>query len=321
MPGLTAGVRCTSCGVRWEVSPKPDGSMPVTTRCPKDRGGCGKQRKVPRAARRAATDAGMPGGWDPLSVPRQPYPVAEPCPHCGEAQVRAEPRGTIRACLGCGKRVTPHGVLAPYERGAEITRVAKSQRERDLDALDLAGRKGIMLGQLGGLADADRLDDASRLKIEWFAEQVKAAATAARLDELAALFGEAGIRPRRWWQGKPAAITAGYADDEDTEDDYDDAGEDQGDGPAAELATVTSIAPQQRRATWADGFAAYGWRLTPRDDSGICPVISSEGRCHRPSGGHPPVTDGIVRDAWPCDWHYDALGAACISINQQRGIA
>ena len=322
-------MECAACGMRWEAGPKPDGTMPIGSRCPKDRGGCGKVRKLPRAAVTTAGSAGTPAAaWNPPAEQRQPSPVAGPCPHCGEARVYAEPRGTVRVCLGCGKRVTPPGVLAPYERGAGVTRAARSQRERDLEALDLAGRKGIMLGQLRALADGDRLDPASALKVEWFAEQVKAAANGGRLDELAALFSEARIRPRRWWHGKPAPLAA-VADlgEDDADDDagYDDDGQD--DEPAAiVLATPASIAGQQhraqpQRATWADGFAAYGWRLAPRDDSGRCPVISSEGRCPQPTGGHPPVTDGIVRDAWPCDWHYDALGAACISINQRRGIA
>jgi hypothetical protein len=95
--------------------------------------------------------------------------------------------------------------------------------------LALAGRKGIMLGQLRALADDGRLGPASVLKVEWFAEQVKAAPGAARLDEMAALFGEAGIRPRRWWQPRPAALTVGYADEDDGEDGYAAYGED-GDG-------------------------------------------------------------------------------------------
>jgi hypothetical protein len=204
----------------------------------------------------------------------------------------------VRVCLDCRKRVTPPGALVPYERGAEVTRAAKSQRERDLEALDLAGRKGVMLRQLHSVADDDRLDPISLPKVEWFAEQVKAAASGARLDELAALFAEAGIRQRQ-----AAPLIAGYADDEDTEDGYavyDDDDEDQGDRPAA-----TRAAPdrqhraQPRWMTWADGCAACGWRLSPT--VGGCQIIDERGQLcgadvmHQIGGG------------WICAPHYGTL--------------
>src|SRR5215469_8493639 len=174
-----ARLTCLECGNQWDVRPRADGSMPITARCPKTRGGCGKLRKVPRVMH-SGTAGHEPATWNPPSDPRQPRPTVEPCPDCGEARVYASARGTIRVCVACRRRVTPRGVLAPYERGTEVTRAAKSQRERDLEALDLAGRKGIMLDQLHGLADDDRLDRASVLKLEWFAEQVKTAASGAR---------------------------------------------------------------------------------------------------------------------------------------------
>ena len=69
------------------------------------------------------------------------------------ANVYTEPRGTTRACLGCGKRITPPGVLAPYERGAGAARAAKSQRERDyIEAL------AVMY------ADYDKVDHRTRLQ-------------------------------------------------------------------------------------------------------------------------------------------------------------
>jgi hypothetical protein len=315
----TVTVRCPGCGLTWNIARRRDKTLPKTARCAKRRGGCGRTVKVPR--RPAAMAAAGPIGiavWDPPSEPRLPRPADDPCPDCGEARVYVAARGTVRVCLDCRERVIPPGVLAPYERGAEVTRAAKSQRERDLEALDLAGRKGGMLRQLRGLADDDRLDPVSLPKVEWFAEQVKATASGARLDELAALFAEAGIRPRRWWQRQPAPLTAGYDDDEDDTEEgyavYDD--EDQDDEPAQVIAIPVA---QQRRATWADAFAAHGWRLAPRDYSGICPVITSDGRCRHPVGVHPPVTDGIVNDGWPCEYHYVALSEACNTINKRRG--
>jgi hypothetical protein len=310
-------VHCPGCSLSWQVTPRTDGTFPKTARCALRRGGCGKVVKIPRATGIGAESGAAVLMWDPPSGPRRPWPVDERCPDCAAA-LYAAARGTMRACLGCRRRVIPAGVLAPYERGTEVTRAAKSQRERDLEALDLAGRKGIMLRQLRTLSDDDRLDSVSVLKVEWFAEQVKTAAHGARLDELAALFGEAGIRPRRWWQRQPAPLTAGYDDEDHAEEGYavyDD--EDQAD----EAAQVIAIPAAQRRATWADAFAAYGWRLAPRDYSGICPVITSDGRCRHPVGIHPPVTDGIVNDGWPCEYHYVALGQALNTINQRRGYA
>jgi hypothetical protein len=313
----TVTVCCPGCGLTWNVARRPDGTLPKTARCALRRGGCGRTVKVPRRAAAVPGPAGITI-WDPPSEPRQPRPASKPCPDCGEARVYASERGTVRVCVGCRRRVTPPGVLAPYERGAEVTRAAKSQRERDLEALELARRKGVMLVQLDELAADDRLDHASRPVIDWFRDEVKAASNGARLDELAALLPQAGIRRRRWWHGKPAALTTGYdEDDEDDEDGYavyDD--EDQADEPARVIAIP---AAQQRRATWADGFAAYGWRLAPRDYSYICPVITSKGRCRHPVSVHPPVTDGIVSYGWPCEYHYAALSEACNTLNKRRG--
>jgi hypothetical protein len=164
----------------------------------------------------------------------------------------------VRACLACSTRITPPGVLAPYRRdGQAPARQVKSQRESDLEALDLAGRKGVMLAQLRAVADDDRLHPESLPKIEWFAEQVKGAKTDARLDELAGLLGEAGIRRRRWWQGQPAAITAGYSDEDGEPDEYGDDG-DQG---APGLRPV----PETRAplADYSAEMAMRQWRWQP----------------------------------------------------------
>lgn len=329
-------MRCPRCGHKWNLPRRADGTYPQTAGCPKLRGGCGHVVKVPRYAhtgRRvappapAAAGSGEPAEWSPPSEPRGVYPVAEPCPHCGETKVYAEPRGTMRLCLGCKERVTPPGVLAPYARGAGVTRTAKSQRERDLEALDLAGRKGVMLGQLRDLAADERLDPASQLKVEWFAEQVKGAAGAARLDELAALFSEAGIRRRRFWQGRPAALTAGYAgedsDDEDEDGDgdagdgyagYADDDEDQADEPAAVLATPASITAQQHRAqpqrmTWAAAISACGWRLSPV--TGGCQITGQHGQpCGRDTTRH-------IGDGWVCGTHHAELAAMIAKHNRE----
>lgn len=164
-------------------------------------------------------------------------------------------------------RVTPPAVLAPYRRDStEAARQVKSQRERDLEALGLARRKGVMLTELAAHADDDRLDPAGVPVIDWFREQVKDAASDGRLDELAALWPEAGIRRRHRWQGQPAAITAGY--------DYDDDEDDQEGDDTAPLATPASIATQQWRATvdYAAELAAREWRWQPHG-AGLCQLI------------------------------------------------
>lgn len=325
----TVALRCAGCGGQWTVTARADGTMPASSRCPRKQGGCGKLRKVPRAAGRATAATVPAPGWDPPSVPRQPRPCDGPCPHCGAHEVYAEARGTVRACLACRRKVIPPGVLAPYERGTEVTRAAKSQRERDLEALALAGRKGVMLGELRNLADDGRLDDASAMKVEWFAEQVKTAANGGRLDDLAGLFAAERIRPRGSFQ-RPVAITAGYdgEDEEYDEDDEDD--EDQADdeaapisGPAAAavLATPAGSAALRERATWADAFAAHGWRLAPLRGDSACQVVERGGqRCAEEIGGHPPVSDGLTRDGWTCSGHYYALAETSVSINRARGL-
>lgn len=261
---------CGSCGMAWDVRPRADGSWPGGARCPRDRGGCGTYRKIP-AARSASTTqvratAAAAAAWEPPSEPRRPRESADPCPRCGGI-THASPRGTVRVCLGCRTRVTPPAVLAPYQRdGTTAARAVKSQRERDLEALSLARRKGLMLGQLAALAADERLDPASLPVVEWFREQVKDAASDGRLDELAALLPEAGIRRRHWWHGQPAAITAGYPDEDD---------EDQADElAAAPLAAPASLAAQPGRAAvdYAAELAAREWRWEPHG-AGLCQLI------------------------------------------------
>lgn len=311
--------------------------MPVTVRCPKTRGGCGKLRKVPRSAARSVVPvAAAVTMWDPPSEPRQPRLASEPCPHCG-GPVKIEPRGTVRWCAACNTFVTPPGVLAPYQRGAEITRAAKSQRERDDDDKKTVLIAGEFLRQVRAMLDDPQVHPASADLLGWYEEEITEARKARdgrRLAELAAEFAadqEArAFRRRHWWQGQPAALTAGYAGEDDGEDGHTVLGEvvdGQGDEYAPMLAIPASIAAQQhlaqpQRATWADAFTALGWRLAPRDYSSICAVISSDGqRCAEQTGGHPPVNDGLISDGWTCSGHYNALGRAISSINRARRIA
>jgi hypothetical protein len=45
-------LECPACSLQWEITARPDGSMPVNARCPTSQGGCGKLRRVPRASTR-----------------------------------------------------------------------------------------------------------------------------------------------------------------------------------------------------------------------------------------------------------------------------
>jgi hypothetical protein len=135
----------------------------------------------------------------------------------------------------------------------------RSQRERDLDAIALARRKGVMLAQLGQLATDDRLDPASLPVVEWFRDQVEDAAGDRRLDDLAGLLPEAGIQRRRWWQ-QPAAITGAAYDDDD--DMYDDGGQ-ACDGLPGRPAAVIDYAAE---------LAARSWIFEPHG-AGICQLV------------------------------------------------
>jgi hypothetical protein len=178
-----------------------------------------------------------------------------------------------------------------------------------------------MLAQLKTLADDRRLDPVHLPEVEWFADEVRAARSQGRLDELADLFREAGIRRRRWRDG-PAALTAGVALDEDDtgypddkdEDaagayaEYDDEGQD--DAAPAAVVLATPGAPM----TWADAFRALGWRLTPT--TGGCQVVTEDGHCAADTVGW-SVTDGRVDHGWVCRRHYEAL-ATVIGDHNRR---
>jgi hypothetical protein len=270
--------RC-KCGRSWEVAPRAGGTVPATARCATGRGGCGRVVKLLRAAPGAPGSAASAlWAWEPPSEPPRPVLVDESCPDCGSL-LWAGGRGTRRVCAACGGSVVPHGVRAPYERGAAVRRV-RSQRERDLEALDVAGRKGVMLRQLRTLADDERLASGSAPKVEWFAEQVRAAQSGARLDELAALLPEAGIRRAHWWQGAAPALGAAYDGDEDDDD--------EGPRPHAQaLAVVTGTArgeaPSGPAAPLSAVLARLGWRVNGSVRDPWCQVADGAGDCQRAS--------------------------------------
>jgi hypothetical protein len=272
-----------------------------------------------------AVTAVVPASWEPVVSTANCVRTSEPCPDCGEP-LYATLRGTRRVCLPCARKVVPRGVAAPYDRAAAGVRQVKSQRECDLEAIGLARRKGVMLAQLAELGIDDRLHPESRPVVDWFAEQVKAAASGARLDELAARLPEAGIRRRGWLTSRPAALpVADDYDDEHQADDADcddDVGADQDfyDHHAREVAKISlTTCPTSRTLpagnlsgpawtrpgpvdamTWAEALARLGWRIIPSASG--CQVSEGAAAC-----GITGAVRNIGGDGRACYQHYQNL--------------
>jgi hypothetical protein len=179
-------------------------------------------------------------------------------------------------------------------------RQVKSKRELDLEGIGLAQRKGAMLAQLAGLAADDRLDPVSLPIIEWFRKEVADAGGAGRLDELTELLPDSGIRRRRWWQGRPAALEAGYGDDDDEE--YEDGDDEEGPVPGAGRAGVD----------YAAELRARRYDLRPHGE-GVCDIVQpgwdgSPDPCQR-AAGH------VIPGGKVCDHHHDALA---IPVNRRN---
>jgi hypothetical protein len=293
--------------------------QPVTGRADKRycsdlcRNAANRNRSDPiRSAHRAATVAvirpDLAPVWDPPGEPRQAYRTEEPCPDCGDPLL-ADPQGTWRACAACRRGVVPAAARAPYARGEDAPqRQVISQRERDLEALGLARRKGVMLAQLDALAADDRLHPESVPVVEWLAGEVRAAASGRRLDELAELAADpaAGLRRRRWWHGQPAALPAAYEDqDQDLGEDYDD--EDQADEHEDRPGAIAAAGPGPG-IDYAAELAAREWVLRPHGPA-LCHLVKL-----RPHGwDYVPPEECLGRAAHPipggavCSSCHDAL--------------
>lgn len=320
--------RCGRCGRSWRVQPRADGTLPKTARCAIGAGGCGRPVSLPVSRPAIATLASATAPrWDPPSEPRGVRRCDVLCPLCGEGKVYASPRGTRQVCKACHRLVIPPGVLAPYERGGEVARAARSQRERDDDAKQTVIMAGEFLRRVTALLNDSKIHPASADLLGWYEEEITEARKdrdAARLAELAGEFADdrakGAFRRMHFWQGHPAELTAAEVDDaHDDDDEYQD-----DERAAVVLATPASIAAQQQRAqpqraTWANAFAAHGWRLAPPRGDSVCQVTEHGQRCAEQIGGHPPVSDGLTRDGWACSGHYYALAETTNSINRARG--
>ena len=210
--------------------------------------------------------------WDPPSQPRGPYQTTDPCPDCG-GSLWATLRGTRRACLACEDRVTPPGVTAAYDRcGTAAGRTVRSDDDRDDDALALAERASILLARISEVLDDD-LHAASKGRLEWYAEQIKAAARAGqgtRVEKLAVKLAGERIRRQHWWNSdapNPAAPIAGDQDDDDGEV-WDAEVVDDGAPPGTEAPARAGV------LDLAAELAARGYRLQ-EVPPGRCPVLET----------------------------------------------
>lgn len=249
-------------------------------------------------------------------MPRGPAETGEECAGCG-SRLWAGPRGTWRVCLACRCTVVPAGVAAPYAAGDGGGRRVVGQRERDLAAIALARRKGVLLDQLAKLAADPRLHPEAGPVLDWLAGQVREAASDGRLDELAAVAADpaAGIRRRHWWQGDPAPLPGpaapgddgwGVADDDGWDDDEPGRDDDDGGGEPGVLAGVVVAGPV---ADWAAELAARDWALGPHGP-GTCQVV----RMRLPDGSEaePPVECAdraarVIPGGVVCEACYQAL--------------
>jgi len=200
----------------------------------------------------------------------------------------------------------PAAVSAPYARGGDAPqRQVTTQRERDLAALALVHRKGVILNRLAPLANDDRLTEELRLAVEWFREQVKAANSEHRVDELAGLLTEVGIRRRRWWHAEPAAIIAPAWDHENDSEDLDhDDDADLDDSDAGQVRAVEGApAPD-----YAAALASRGYRAdAAAGDDGRCCIDAQPGP-GRVSPGPCPGAAPCTFGPYPvCERHYQAL--------------
>lgn len=262
-------------------------------------------RRTDRAPAVSASRTEAALTWEPVTAPRRAYVTAEPCPECG-TMLLAEPQGTWRACPQCKHAVVPAAVLAPYAGGQEGSeRRVVSQRERDLAAIALERRRGLMLAQLAALADDSRLHPESAGVVDWLASEVRTAKSETRLDELAELAADpaAGIRRRRWWHSELPAIETTYADDDQDYDDDDDDDQDYDDEPAPVRASVPVVS-SPRELTAASAAGMLGFRLSPV--VGGCQIIDQDELCGAETRFMIATRTG--GPAWICIAHNEAIG-------------
>lgn len=299
--GMTTS--CKTCEHAFSTSVRGN-----TVRCPS----CKTPNYIPKTARATAeviplrADDRAPA-WDPAPVHVVELEDADAdCPDCGTPLVWS-PGGTLHYCETCEAPVFPAALLPDVD--AEDPRRVPTRTERDLAAIALAQRKGVMLAQLDRLADDDRLDPASLPVVEWFRDEVKAAATGGRLDELAALLPQAGIRRRHWWHGRPALDPAGYLDDEDDGDDLDEDQADEDDAdelPAAgsPVRALTAAGLDHAGIVRANGF----YDPDPAAPAGQCQVINRRsGMTGEPYPSPVPCYGGAFHTFGPfrlCPTHY-----------------
>jgi len=259
--------------------------------------------------------------WEPPSARRAGYYTAERCPECGEA-LYAGRRGTWRVCTACKMIAVPAAVSAPYARGdGAAQRKVVSTQEKDAESRELAVRRGDFKREIERQLAGDQLTPQSRDILEWYADEVGKAPTAARLDDLIEQARGERLRSRHFWQGEPAAIEAPAAadlEDQDDEDDgetyvYDAAGQLVPARWSADGRLVAAGQPPGPGAAtgpaveWASELAAREWVFQPHG-AGLCQLVHL-----KPHGWDVPPEECIGRGTHPipggavCDSCYQAL--------------
>lgn len=281
--------------------------MPKGSRCLVRDGGCGtfaavSRPSAPRGAHRPAvrTEATPPAlTWDPPSAPHYPRQTNEPCPKCGKPLAGSR---TLRGCLNGHQRVAPRGVQAPYERGAEVTRAAKSEDERDAEGRALEARRQRLTDELDELTADKRLTSEARGVLKWYRAEVDKAKTMARLGRLVGQFRGERLQ-RTGWLTRPvvAEIEPPDYDGAQGDDDWED---DDEDGASA----WEDVRPQ--RMTWAGAIALLGWKLD-RDQDGCQLIVDG-----RPCLG--PADRDIGKNTWVCSRDYVELGNARKRAEHER---
>ena len=184
------------------------------------------------AARPAARNGSQPDR-DPFGWQREPESPPEPesagpCPQCAEPMT-ATVGGTSAACPACGYWQRSADAIARLaatrpKRSQAVTAPEPSQAELDRAALDLAGRKGKLRGEVIAFRDREskRLGPDSLEQIDHFLNWIASAQDNARIDEIIALLRTHKWNKQHWYNLKPQPEIESadeYYINEDADDD------------------------------------------------------------------------------------------------------
>lgn len=274
-----------------------------STRCPR----CGRTKKVPvgrgtRPTRRAPLRVVEPGEreqWEPEPVIAADLPAGEVCGECGTSLVW-EPCGTLMWCPSCDVPLFPAG-LEPGDDGDDPRHVP-TRAERDAEGLALAGYREVALTAVRGALDDERLRPGVRGRLKWYAAEIEAADSRARIDELARMLQAEKISRDGWFTRaapNPAlAIDAEVidADDQDEDEDegtyvYDASGAlvpavQADDGTLVPATTRLALPSAPLAPSARDSLELRGYRIATEPRPGQCQTVATRS----PTGQQIPPT-------------------------------